>query len=134
MFIVTRVMLVPALMGLLAATMGFAVLWPKTIKEGLTRIFCTISTSCFLGPFVVVLVKSSMPQTFAAAREIVVFLGMTPDYALLVFSAPILIVSGLPAWWILGAFVRWFDIRRNEDVGQMIVDAADDLRKVRKSI
>ena len=42
-----------------------------------------------------------------------------------------MVAAGLPAWWVLGACVRWFDKRRGKDIGELAVDAAAVVKDVR---
>jgi hypothetical protein len=43
-------------------------------------------------------------------------------------------VAGLPAWWLLGALILWFDRRRSKDIGEIAHDAAKVVRNVRKTL
>ena len=47
------------------------------------------------------------------------------------FIGPALVAAGLPAWWVLGACVRWFDRRRGKDIGELAADAAAVVKDVR---
>lgn len=103
------------LAGAIAAGLMFAVLWPRTAREGVSRIACTIAGSMLGGEPLLAYVHA----TFAWYPHEV-------KAAMLVY-----VISGLPAWWLLGGFARWFDKRRRQDIGQMAQDAADIVRKVR---
>lgn len=49
-------------------------------------------------------------------------------------AAPMLVMSGLPAWWIIGAVVLWLDKRRGKDIGELAHDAAEVVHDVRGSL
>ncbi len=55
--------------GALAAALGFLVLWPRTMKEGFARLFCTIVASSVFGPILVVYLHSNRPELFESAQE-----------------------------------------------------------------
>lgn len=102
---------IKVLAGALAAGLMFAVLWPRTAREGVARIACTIAGSMLAGEPALALVRSSAawyPQ------------GLQSD--MLVFVA-----AGLPAWWLLGAVARWLDKRRDKDIGELASDARRDI-------
>ena len=61
-----------------------------------------------------------------------VFQGGAGSFLWVLFiAAPLMVLAGLPAWWILGAIVRWFDSRKDKDIGQLAVEAAGLVNKVR---
>jgi len=102
---------VKVLAGALAAGLMFAVLWPRTAREGVARIACTIAGSMLGGEPALALVRSSAawyPQGLQS--DMLVFVG-----------------AGLPAWWLLGALARWFDRRRDQDLGELARDAKRDI-------
>lgn len=93
--------------GAVAAALMFAVLWPRTAREGVARIACTIAGSMLGGETLLAVVRASAtwyPQ------------GM--EAAMLVYVS-----AGLPAWWLLGGVARWLDKRRDKDIGEMASDA-----------
>lgn len=106
-----------------AVTLGFLFLWPKSLKEAVLRIACTLICSTFFGPIFVVAVHSWWPSLFTSAATLAVTAGAPSLMGLLFVAAPILVAAGLPAWWVVGATVRWFDRRREQDLGQMVADA-----------
>lgn len=102
--------------GAIAAGLMFAVLWPRTAREGVSRIACTIAGSMLAGkPLLAFVHAHAAWYPVADEANMLVFVG-----------------AGLPAWWLLGGFARWFDRRRKRDLGEMFNDAADVVRGVRK--
>lgn len=95
--------------GALAAALGFLVLWPRSMKEGFARLFCTIVASSVFGPVLVVNMHSSRPELFASADQVAALYGLDPALGLLFIAAPLLVIAGLPAWWLIGAFLRLFE-------------------------
>lgn len=106
----------------LALAIGFMFLWPKTIKEAFVRITCTVLASTFFGPLMVMALHSWWPSLFDSAKTVAALSGADPFVGLLFIAAPVMVLAGLPAWWVLGALVRWLDRRRNKDLGEMIGD------------
>ncbi|EML6089118.1 hypothetical protein ACY2QR_006733, partial [Pseudomonas aeruginosa] len=88
--------------GALAAALGFLVLWPRTMKEGFARLFCTIVASSVFGPILVVYLHSNRPELFESAQVVAGLYQLEPAVGLLFVSAPLLVIAGLPAWWLIG--------------------------------
>lgn len=95
--------------GALAAALGFLVLWPRSMKEGFARLFCTIVASSVFGPVLVVNMHFSRPELFASADQVAALYGLDPALGLLFIAAPLLVIAGLPAWWLIGALLRLFE-------------------------
>lgn len=125
---------IPVLASAIATTLGFLLLWPKTLREAGLRFLCTLLTSFTLGPVLVVMVNSWWPALFDSARHIAVMYGADPALGFLFVAAPVMVVAGMPAWLILGACVRWVDKRRDKDIGELAVDAAALVHDVRGAL
>jgi len=95
--------------GALAAALGFLVLWPRTMKEGFARLFFTILASSVFGPVLVVDMHASRPELFASAGAVAGLYGLEPSLGLLFVATPLLVIAGLPAWWLIGASLRLFE-------------------------
>ncbi len=95
--------------GALAAALGFLILWPRTVQEGFARLFITIVASSVFGPMLVVQIHSSRPELFASARVVAEMYNLEPALGLLFVASPLLVMAGLPAWWLIGALVRFFE-------------------------
>lgn len=95
--------------GALAAAMGFLVLWPRSMHEGFARLFCTIVASSVFGPMLVVHMHSSRPELFLSAEAVAHLYGLEPAFGLLFVATPLLVIAGLPAWWLIGAVLRFFE-------------------------
>ncbi|AOZ06541.1 hypothetical protein [Cupriavidus malaysiensis] len=113
--------------GAIAAALGFMVLWPKTKREGFARLASSIMASIVFGPAVVAFAHARMPDMFNSARAMGASLGMAPEFGMLYASAPFLVIAGLPAWWVIGAVVRWFEKRRGKDIAELMADAKKGL-------
>jgi len=95
--------------GALAAALGFLLLWPRGIKEGFARLFCTVLASSIFGPLLVVHIHSTRPQLFQSAEAVAALYGLNSALGLLFIATPLLVIAGLPAWWLLGALLRVFE-------------------------
>lgn len=95
--------------GALAAALGFLVLWPRTMKECFARLFSTIVASSVFGPVLVVQMHSAHPELFASASTVAALYGLEPALGLLFVATPLLVIAGLPAWWLIGAVLRFIE-------------------------
>ena len=116
---------VPVLAGAAATAFAFLFMWPKTLKEAFMRLMCTIATSGIAGPFLVIAVHSWWPSLFDSAKAVAALYGADPALGVLFVSGPLLVVAGLPAWWVIGGVVRWLDRRKDKDIGEMVHDAVE---------
>lgn len=121
----------PVLTGAIATSLGFMFMWPRTKKEAFVRFSTTILFSTVCGPALAVMIRNSCPELFDAAKEVAVLYGLDPTFGILFIAAPLMVMGGLPAWYILGGLVRWFERRRNKDIGEMATDAARLVHRVR---
>lgn len=122
---------VPVLAGAAATSLGFMFMWPQSTKEAFIRFCSSIIISTFLGPLLVAAVLSWWPSLFDSAKTVAGLYGGDPATGFLFIAAPLMVAAGLPAWWVLGASVRWFDKRRGKDIGELAVDAAAAVKDVR---
>lgn len=82
----------PFVGGAIAVGVGFAVVWPKNAKEGVSRIVATIATSVLAGEAFV---------AWVYAQDQLAFLPQNHKTELL-----LTVLAGLPAWWLLGWGVK----------------------------
>ncbi|MEB0133768.1 hypothetical protein QN362_00315 [Actimicrobium sp. CCC2.4] len=121
----------PVMAGAIATSLGFMFMWPHTKKEAFIRFTCTIFSSAIFGPVLVVAVRSWWPDLFESAKYVAELYGSEPALGFLFIAGPLMVMAGLPAWWLLGGIVRWLDARRDKDIGQIAEDAAAVVRNVR---
>jgi ABC-type branched-subunit amino acid transport system permease subunit len=124
----------PVAAGALAAALGFVFMWPKTRKEAFIRFFVTIITSVVLGPVLVIVMRSWWPSLFESAKDIAGMYGTDPAMGFLFIGAPLMVMAGLPAWWVMGACVRWLDRRRDKDIAELAIEAAATVRDMRSAL
>ncbi len=122
---------IPVLAGAAATSLGFMFMWPKNKKEAFTRFFVSTLSSILFGPALVVAVRSWWPTLFDNAKDVAVLYDSDPALGFLFIAAPLMVAAGLPAWWVLGATVRWLDKRRDKDIGELARDAAAVVKDVR---
>lgn len=121
----------PAVASAVAITVGFLLMWPKTQQEAFARFTVTLLSSFFLGPLLVIAARSYFPNMFDAAKLAAADFGYEPTFGLIALSAPLLVMAGLPSWWILGGIVRWLEKRNGKDIAEIAQDAADAVRQIR---
>ena len=102
-----------ALAGAIAVALGFLVLWPKTAREGVSRIASTLAGSILGGKPLLAYVTTHYTWYPAVDGEMLVY-----------------VVAGLPAWWVLGVGVRSFNRYRGKDARAVIADFAEMRRKI----
>ena len=122
---------IPVLAGAAATSLGFMFMWPKNKKEAFTRFFVSTLSSILFGPALVVAVRSWWPTLFDNAKDVALLYDSDPALGFLFIAAPLMVAAGLPAWWVLGATVRWLDKRKDKDIGEIARDAAAVVKDVR---
>lgn len=122
---------VPVLAGAAASALVFLFMWPRTLREAFLRLASTIATSGIFGPFAVMALHSWWPSLFDSAKLVMAQYGGDPGMGVLFVAGPVMVVTGLPAWWLIGGVVRWLDKRRDKDIGEIAHDAAEIVRDVR---
>ena len=120
--------------GALAAALGFMFLWPTTKREAFARFASSIISSATAGPLLVVWLRSYMPSMFDGAKEVAILYGAEPAVGFLFVAAPVMVAAGLPAWWLIGALVRWLDKRKDKDLGELAADAAAAVHAAREAM
>ena len=125
---------VPFAAGLAATCLGFLFLWPKSGREAAARFACTLLACAVAGPCLAIAAYCWWPALFASAGQAAALAGGPAELGVLLVAAPFLVLSGLPAWWILGALVLWFDRRRSKDIAEIAHDAAEAVRQVRETL
>ena len=123
---------VPVLAGAAASALTFLFMWPRTRKEAFVRLSCTIVTSALLGPMLVFALHSWAPELFASASAVAILNGVDPALGLLFLGAPVMVLAGLPAWWLLGAVMLWLERRCGKDIGEIAHDAAQLVKDMRE--
>lgn len=96
--------------GVIAVALSFAFLWPKSPREGVIRIACTIGGSVMFGE-----------AALAFVTTYLTWWPRTHESSMIVFAA-----AGLPMWWFFGAVFLWLDKRKNKDIGEIYQDAKKD--------
>lgn len=124
----------PIAAGAAATALAFLFMWPKTVKEAFVRFTCSILMSGLAGPFAVSAVHSWWPGLFSSAKELAALYGADPALGILFVGAPLLVITALPAWWILGGLVLWFEKRKGKDIAEIAGDAADAFNQVRTKL
>jgi pheromone shutdown protein TraB len=133
-FLFLKLAAVPFAAGLAATGLGFLFLWPKSGREAAARFACTLLACTVAGPCLAVAAYCWWPGLFASAGAAAALAGGPAELGVLLVAAPFLVLAGLPAWWILGALLLWFERRRSKDIAEIAHDAAKAVRQVRKTL
>jgi len=110
------------IIGVISTALAFIVLPPKTKIEFFGRMVCTLLASYLFGPILVAAVHGWFPGLFDSAAAVAALNGQDTSFGVLYVSAPLQVIAGMPAWWIIGAFIRWFDRRNDKDIGGLFTD------------
>lgn len=103
-----KILASPGVVGVLGGAVGFLFLWPKNRKEGFSRIVVSGMSSHFFGD--------------AALRTIVNFAPWIPSEEI---RAGAYLIAALPAWWILGAVIKY--LNRGQDIKEIAGDVNEML-------
>lgn len=125
---------VPVLAGAAATALAFLFMWPKSIKEAFVRLTCAIVSSFTAGPVLALAVWAKWPDLFNGAIAAARAANMDPLVGIFVVAAPFLLIAALPAWWLIGGLLLWFERRRGKDIGEMAEDAAQVAKSVRGAL
>lgn len=96
----------------IAAIIGMLIMPPKSAREFIGRMMCTVLSSVILGPLLTIWVITRQPGLLAQAVQVAAHTGVTEDLhsvmGLFYVMGPWMLSAGLPVWWILGeAWMRW---------------------------
>ena len=127
-----QLLALPIAAGMAATALTFLFMWPRTRREALVRLTCSICTAALLGPLLLIALHSWWPTLFDSAKVLAVLYGAPAMLGVLALACPIMVLAGLPAWWGLGAVVLWLERRRGKDIGELVHDAAEVVRDVRR--
>jgi hypothetical protein len=122
---------IPVLAGAAATALVFLFMWPRTLREAFLRLASTLCASSIFGPFAVMALHSWWPSLFDSAKSVMSQYGGDPALGILFVAGPVMVLAGLPAWWIIGGLVRWLDKRRDKDLGEIVHDAVEVAKEVK---
>lgn len=127
-----QLLALPVAAGMAATALTFLFMWPRTRREALVRLTCSICTAALLGPLMLFALHSWWPTLFDSAKVLAVLYGAPAMLGVVAVACPIMVLAGVPAWWGLGAVVLWLERRRGKDIGELVHDAAEVVRDVRR--
>lgn len=115
--------------GAFATALAFIVMPPKSTRELFGRMVCTLLSSFIFGPILVAAAHSWYPGLFESAIAVAQLNGQDKEFGIMYIAAPLQVLAGMPAWWVVGAFMRWFEKRKDADIGSLIDEIRDKVRK-----
>ena len=126
-FAAVKIALAIGLPAALAAALGMLLMPPKSPHEFAARTACTVVCSFVFGPILAMAAISWMPSLMDSAHWIArrTFAQDEDLLALLYVLGPCMLLAGLPAWWLLGAYLRLTAKLQSED----LIDWAVDIRR-----
>lgn len=99
-----------------AAMLGLLIMPPRSVREFTIRTISTVSCSFMFGPALAAGVIAWKPGLMDAMIWLAHH-GAGSDDALLAkfyVLGPSMLLAGLPAWWVLGAYMRWMSRMRDQ--------------------
>jgi hypothetical protein len=109
----------------IAAILGLLIMPPRTAREFTVRTVSTVACSFLFGPGLAAAVIAWKPSLMEAMTWLAQH-GAGSDDALLAkfyVLGPSMLIAGLPAWWVLGAYMRWMSRIREIGVLAWIKEA-----------
>ncbi|KCB28372.1 hypothetical protein L543_1412 [Bordetella hinzii L60] len=102
---------------------------PRSAREFVTRTVCTVVSSFVFGPMLAIAVLSWRPTLADQAHWLAQRAGTGEDglLAMLYMLGPCMLLAGLPAWWVLGAYMRWMARMREQGVLAWLEDLRNRL-------
>ncbi len=102
----------------IAAILGLLIMPPRSAREFTVRTVSTVACSFMFGPALAGAVIAWKPGLMDAMTWLAHH-GSGSDDALLAkfyVLGPSMLLAGLPAWWVLGAYMRWMSRMRDQGV------------------
>ena len=111
----------------MAALIGMLLMPPRSSREFVARTACTVVSSFLFGPLLAIGMIAWMPDIVSSAYWLAQRTGLGEDGLLAMFYVlgPCMLLAGLPAWWVLGAYLRLTAKLQNQD----LVDWAVEIRR-----
>lgn len=109
----------------IAAMLGLLIMPPRTVREFTVRTVSTVACSFFFGPALAASVIAWKPSLMEAMTWLAHHGAGTDDALLAKFYVlgPSMLLAGLPAWWVLGAYMRWMASMRKKGVLDWLAEA-----------
>ncbi|MFY2060243.1 hypothetical protein ACOTCB_23620 [Achromobacter xylosoxidans] len=102
----------------LAALLGLLILPPRTRREFVVRTVSTVICSFAFGPAVAAAVLAWFPALTESLAWLAHNIGGDDEFlAKMYVLGPCSLLAGLPAWWVLGGYMRW--MARIKEIGLM---------------
>lgn len=110
-----------------AAMLGLLIMPPHTVREFTVRTVSTVACSFLFGPALASAVIAWKPGLMDAMTWLARNGAGTDDALLAKFYVlgPSMLLAGLPAWWVLGAYMRWMASMRQKGVLQWAAELRD---------
>jgi len=115
----------PAIGAAVAAAFMFMFLPPRSNREWLVRLSCTLLGSFLFGPLAFVTLAHLAPWIVAGAPTLAASLHVPEWYAQMMLAAPCYVFAGLPTWYVTGGLVRLLERNKHKDAGQMAESVVD---------
>lgn len=112
--------------SVLGTVIGFKVVPPtkgKEMDDISTRLLCGLLSSCTLGTYAAYRYIKFDPDWLAFWVKVYQGNDEAFFFGLLSAGLPFVLLAALPGFWIVAAFMRWFQKREGKDIAEMAGDA-----------
>jgi len=119
-----KIMLMFGVPAALASLIGLLIMPPHTKGEFIARTTCTVISSILFGPILAIALITWQPEIIPAATALAKQTGLGYEELTTTFYilGPCQLIAGLPAWWVLGAYMRWMAKMREDGVPNWIAN------------
>lgn len=109
----------------LAALLGLLIMPPHNAREFTVRTVCTVACSFMFGPMLAGACVAWKPGLMEAVTWLAHQDVGCDDILLAKFYVlgPCMLLAGLPAWWVLGAYMRWMASMRQKGILEWLAEA-----------
>lgn len=117
--------------SVLGTVIGFKVVPPtkgKEMDDISTRLLCGLLSSCTLGTYAAYRYIKFDPDWLAFWVKVYQGHDEAFFFGLLSAGLPFVLLAALPGFWIVAAFMRWFQKREGKDIGELVADAKNEVR------
>jgi hypothetical protein len=103
----------------------------REAKDMLDRFLACGASSFVVGLPALLALRRHASWVFAEAAQLSDLLMVDPMAGYFAVVGCVLLLCSLPGPWIIAAWLRWFTKRDKKDIGEMLGDAADDVRRMK---
>lgn len=125
----------PIVATLIAWWLGMRFAPPRPGREAadmLNRLLACAVSAFVLGLPALLALHNYLPWVFGSGAALAALAGLPIMLGFFAVAGCVMLLCSLPGPWLVVATVTWFERRKDKDIGELVHDAADDVRDVVK--